>query len=76
MSQIQNSHFFINSAKKYHIFLVLSKLYTSNDEIKRSESIKFLGVFVDKNYGKGISNTREKIAKNIGLMFGSKPHSS
>ena len=64
---------FSYTAKK-DIFLVLPKFYTSNDEIKRSKSIKFLGVFLDENHRKSISNTRKKIAKNIRLTFRSKPY--
>ena len=41
--------FFHKSRKKDNIPLVLLKLSICNNEIKRSESIKFLGVFLDEN---------------------------
>ena len=36
-------------SKKDNVPLVLPKLSLCNNEIKRSESIKFLGVFLDEN---------------------------
>ena len=47
-----------------------------NNEIKRSESIKFLDVFLDENLrGKDhIRYTENKIAKNIGLLFRCTPY--
>ena len=46
------------------------------NETKRSESIKFLRGFLDKNLTwKGhIKYTGDKTAKNIGLLFRSKPY--
>ena len=41
--------FFHKPSKKDNIPLILPKLSICNDEIKRSESIKFLGVFLDGN---------------------------
>ena len=41
--------FFHESSKKDNISLVLSKVSICNNEIKRSESIKFLSVFLDEN---------------------------
>ena len=41
--------FFHKPSKKDNILLVLPKLSICNNEIKRSESIKFLGVFLDEN---------------------------
>ena len=41
--------FFDKPSKKDNIPLVLPKLSICNNEIKRSESIKFLGAFLDKN---------------------------
>ena len=41
--------FFHKLSKKDNIPLVLPKLTICNNEIKRSESIKFLGVFLDEN---------------------------
>ena len=47
-----------------------------NNDIKRPESIKFLGVFLDENlsWKDHIRHTENKIAKNIGLLFRSKPY--
>ena len=41
--------FFHKPSKKDNISLVLSKVSIYNNEIKRSESIKFLSVFLDEN---------------------------
>ena len=41
--------FFHKPSKKDNIPLVLPKLSICNNEIKRSKSIKFLGVFLDEN---------------------------
>ena len=41
--------FFHKPSKKDNISLVLSKVSICNNEIKRSESIKFLSVFLDEN---------------------------
>ena len=49
--------FFHKPSKKDNIPLVLPKLSICNNEIKRSESIKFLGVFLDENLGEIISDT-------------------
>ena len=40
---------FHKPSKKDNIPLVLPKLSICNNEIKQSESIKFLGVFIDEN---------------------------
>ena len=50
----------------------------SNNETKRSESLKFLGVFLDENltWKYHIKFTENKIAKNIGLLFTSIPYLS
>ena len=45
----QNILFFHKRSKKDDIPLSLSKLKINNYEIKRVESIKFLGVLLDKN---------------------------
>ena len=64
---------FHKPSKKDNIPLVLLKL---SNEIKRSESIKFLGVFLDENltWKDHIKYTENKIAKNIGSLFRSKPY--
>ena len=41
--------FFHKPSKKDNILLVLQRLCICNNEIKRSESIKFLGIFLDEN---------------------------
>ena len=68
--------FFHKPSKKDNIPLVLLKLSICNNEIKRSESIKFLGVFLDENltWKDHIRYLENKIAKNIGLLFRSKPY--
>ena len=56
--------------------MALPKLYVDNNQIQRSESIKSLGVFLDKNltWKEHIKYIENKIAKNIGIIFRSKPH--
>ena len=50
LNVIKNYSFFHKLSKKYNILLVLQKLnILCNDKIKRSESIKFLGVFLRQN---------------------------
>ena len=68
--------FFHKPSKKDNIPLVLPKLSICNNEIKRSESIKFLGVFLDENltWKDHTRYLENKIAKNIGLLFRSKPY--
>ena len=63
-------------SKKDRIPLVLPKLSICNNEIKWSESIKFLGVFLDENltWKDHIRYLENKIAKNLGLLFRSKPY--
>lgn len=55
---------------------MLPKLKICNNEIKQSESIKFLGVFLDENlsWKEHIKYTENKIAKNTGLLFRAKPY--
>ena len=66
--------FFHKPNQKCNIPVVLWKLSICNNENKRSESIKFLGVFLDENltWKDHIRYTKNKIAKNIGLLFRSK----
>ena len=75
VTKAKNS-FFHKPSKKDNIPLVLLKLSINNNEIKRSESIKFLGVFLDENlrWKYHIKYTENKIAKNIGLLFRSKSY--
>ena len=58
-------------SKLHDIPLLLPKLKINNYEIKRAESIKFLGVLLDQNltWKPHIKYIENKIAKNIGLLF-------
>ena len=66
--------FFHKPRKKNNISLVLPKLSICNNEIKLSESLKFLGVFLDENltWKDHIRYLENKIAKNKDLLFRSK----
>ena len=66
-----NTRFSTNQAKKDDIPLVLLKLDIKNREIIRTESIKFLGVSLDKNlsWKPKIKYTENQISKNIALLF-------
>ena len=68
--------FFHKHSIKDNIALVLPKLSICNNEIKLSESVKFLGVFLDENLTRKdhIKYTENKFAKNIGLLFRCKPY--
>ena len=67
--------FFHKRSKQKDIRLLLLKLKINNYEIKRAESIKFLGVLLDGNltWKPHIKYIENKIAKNIGLLLKSKP---
>ena len=49
LSKKQNVHFFNKRSKKDDISLLLPKLKINNYQLKWAESIKFLGVVLDKN---------------------------
>ena len=68
--------FFHKPSKRDHIPLALPKLYIDNNQIQRSGSIEFLSVFLDENltWKELIKYTENKIAKNIGIIFRSKPY--
>ena len=68
--------FFHKPSKKDNIPLALPKLCINNSQIQRSESIKFLGVFLDENltWKDHIKYIENKIAKNIGILYRSKPY--
>ena len=68
--------FFHKPSKEDNIPLVLPRQSICNNEIKRSECIKFLPVFLDKNltWKYHIKYLENKISKNIGLLFRSKPY--
>ena len=61
--------------KKDDIPLLLPKLKINNYEIKRAESIKFLGVLLDENstWKPHIKYIENKIGKNIGFLVKAKP---
>ena len=68
--------FFYKPSKRDDIPLALAKLYIDNNQIQRSESIKFFGVFLDENLTSKdhIKYIENKIAKYIGIVFRSKPY--
>ena len=68
--------FFHKVSKKDNFLLVLPKLSICNNEIKRFESIKFVGVFLFENltWKDHIKYTEIKTAIDIGLLFRSKPY--
>ena len=72
----QKNSFFHKSSKKDNILLFPLKLSICNNEIKRSETIKFLDIFLDENltWKDQIRYAKAIIAKNIGLLFRSKPY--
>ena len=77
LNVIKNYSFFHKLSKKYSILLLLPKLnILCNDKIKQSESIKFIGVFLHQNliWQDHINYAKNKIAKNIGLLFRPKPY--
>ena len=63
--------FFDKPSKKDDIPLILPNLNINNREIARTESIKFLGVLLDKNltWKTHIKYIENKISKNIGILF-------
>ena len=68
--------FFYKPSKRDDIPLAQAKLYIDNNQIQRSESIKFLGVFLDENltWKDHIKYIENKISKYIGIIFRSKPY--
>ena len=56
--------------------MALPKLCINNNQIQQSESIKVLGVFLDENltWKDHIKYIENKIAKNIGILYRSKPY--
>ena len=67
--------FFHKPSKKDDMPLVIPKLNINNREIARAESIKFLGVLLDKNlsWKTHIEYIENKISKNIGILFKARP---
>ena len=68
--------FFHKPSKRDDIPLLLPKLNINNNEIERSECLKFLGVLLDENlcWKEHIKYIENKIAKNIGLLYKAKPY--
>ena len=68
--------FFEKPSKRGDIPLAVPKLYIDNNQIQRSESIKFLRVILDENltWKELVKYIEIKIAKNIGIIFRSKPY--
>ena len=68
--------FFHKPSKKDNIPLQLPNLTINNHKIKREESIKFLGVLLDKNvtWKEHLKYIESKCAKNIGLLYKAKHH--
>lgn len=56
--------------------LVLLKLFTKNQLLKRQSSIKFLGILLHESlsWKEHLKFTENEIAKNIGLMYKAKPY--
>ena len=67
--------FFHKLSKKDVIPLMLRELNISNHVIERQEFIKFLGVLPDQNlnWKEHIKYTENKIAKNLGLLYKTRP---
>ena len=63
-------------SKRDDILLLLPKLYINNSEMEKSECLKFLGVLLDENlcWKEHIKYIESKIAKNIGLLYKTKPY--
>ena len=68
--------FFHKPSKKDDIPLLLPKLVIDKNQIKKEESIKFLGVLLDENlsWKEHIKYIENKIAKNIGLLYKAKQY--
>ena len=67
--------FFHKPSKKYDIHLMLPKLTISNHVIERQEFITFLEVILDenRNWKEHIKHTKNKIAKNLGILYKARP---
>ena len=70
----QNTHSSIRQVRK--TILCLPKLIINNYEIKREESIKFLGVLLDQHFTwkEHIKLGENKIAKSIGILYKARPY--
>ena len=67
---------FHKSWDKDNLPLTLPILKINNFEIKRTTSIKFLGIMVDENFtwNNHIHILENKLSKNIGLLYREKPY--
>ena len=67
---------FHKARRRNDLPLVLPKLFINNQVIKRQSSIKFLGIRLDENlsWKEHLKLTENKIAKNAGLIYKSKPY--
>ena len=65
---------FHNIRQKDNIPLKLPTLFINDKEIKRVDSIKFLGIMVDEHltWRNHITTTENKISKNLGLLYKAK----
>ena len=70
--------FFHKPSKKDNIHLQLPNLTISNRKMKKEESIKFLGVFLNENviWKQYLKLIKNNCAKNIGLSYQAKHHLS
>ena len=70
----QNTHSSIRQVRK--TILCLPKLIINNYEIKREESIKFLGVLLDQHFTwkEHTKLGENKIAKSIGILYKARPY--
>ena len=67
---------FHKASRRDDLPLVLPKLFINNQLIKRQSSITFLGILLDENlsWKKHLKLTKNKVAKNIGLICKAKPY--
>ena len=68
--------FFHDPNKKDNIPPSLRKFIINNYEIKREESVKFLGVLLDQHltWEEHIKLTKNKIPRNIGILYEARPY--
>ena len=66
---------FHKTSRRDNLPLKLPKVILNDSEIKKEDSIKFLGVILDEhlNWNKYISTVVNKISKNIGIIRRAKP---
>ena len=71
----EKTNSFSTNLAQNNIPMVLTKLNINNREMTRTESIKFLGVFLNEmlSWKPRIKCIENKMAKNIGLLFKARP---